>query len=445
LNEASKKFDPGRELAEAALEGHLRAVSFRNGRSATLFLAVFAAVLWPTDLVVFRGMPEVLATLAWSRVFIIAILLVVAGLLRTRLGPRRPSLILCLGGVLILFVIGWGLGRLGGAEKPWIHLSYPAMFFSMLAPVQLRERVLLVIGLAGALLAGFLGMHPEHHADPMVPVMVSFAASMAALVAAVGHLSFRILKQSFYQSVALERASRELADLNETLESRVRAQTGDLRRLTDHLERAREDERTRIARELHDELGQELTALNLTLALARKRFERDPKSIGGNLVELEALLQRTRVTTRNLITELRPRMLDELGLPAALEWLARETGQRSGVRCRLEAENLDGLPVEITTVAFRIVQEALTNVMRHAGARTAVVAVAARDGQLVLTVTDDGIGLGPAQGGSGFGLIGIRERVRNLDGRVEIESRPGAGTTLTVRLPLPRARAEAAS
>ena len=174
----------------------------------------------------------------------------------------------------------------------------------MLAPVRIYARIALVGALAVALIAGFLVPHPQYWRDPLTTLSLSFVASLVALVVAVGHLSFRIMRQSFYQSLELERASTELADLNETLESRVHEQTRDLRRLTDHLERAREDERTRISRELHDQLGQELTALHLALALSAQRFAKDPKSISGNLEEMSALLKRTQSTTRNLVTEI---------------------------------------------------------------------------------------------------------------------------------------------
>jgi signal transduction histidine kinase len=424
LNEASKKFDE-----------HLRGVAYRNGRGAALFLAAFCAALWPTDLIVFRHMPEMQGTINWLRIAVIGIALGIHLLLRTRLGPRRPTLLLGIGGALVMYMVGWGFGEIGGPDRPWIHLAYPALFFSVLAPVRLPQRIALVSVLALALCTGFLLPHPQYLHDPLTTLSLSFVTSLVALVVAVGHLSFRIMRQSFYQSLELERASTELADLNDTLETRVHEQTRDLRRLTDHLERAREEERTRIARELHDQLGQELTALHLALALSTQRFAKDPKSIGGNLEEMTALLKRTQTTTRNLVTELRPQLLDELGLQAGIEWLIRQTEQRSPVRCLLQADALADLPPDVSTVAFRIIQEALTNVVRHAKAQKVDIRLAARNGTLDLAVSDDGIGL-PMERPSGFGLIGIRERVATRAGKMELGARPGGGTVLSVRLPL---------
>jgi signal transduction histidine kinase len=431
---------------EAALDEHLRGVVHRNARSASLFLACFAAVLWPTDLLIFRGMPEVQHLIAWQRVVVICVLLTVWILLGTRPGKRRPTLVLSLGGAVVLFFVGVGMGTLGGPSRPWIHLAYPALFFSVLAPVRLRERAILVGGLALALCSGFILFHPQHLGDPLMRVVLSYVSSLVMMVIAVGHLAYRILRQSFFQSMELEQVSRDLGELNATLEQRVREQTHDLRKLTDHLVRAREDERAHISRELHDELGQELTALGLTLALTRQRFNKDPQTIGGNLADLETLLVRTRATTRALVTELRPRMLDELGLAAALEWLARQTEQRAAITCKLTIDAPGELPQETRVTAFRIVQEALTNVARHAKASTASVEVHARDGELTLTVTDDGVGLPEKEAkDAGVGLIGIRERVLTLSGRLELTSRPGAGTRLMVKLPLPAPWAEVAT
>ena len=418
MNEASKKFDE-----------HLRGVAYRNGRGAALFVAGFTAALWPTDLVVFRRMPELQTTINLLRIAVIGIALTIHLLMRTRLGPRKPTLLLGIGGACVMFAIGWGFGAIGGPDRPWIHLAYPALFFSVLAPMRIGARFALVGVLAVALCSGFLLPHPQYWHDPLTTLSLSFVASLVALVVAVGHLSFRIMRQSFYQSLELERASTDLADLNETLESRVREQTRDLRRLTDHLERAREDERTRISRELHDQLGQELTALHLALSLSTQRFARDPKSIAGNLEEMTALLKRTQATTRNLVSELRPQLLDELGLQAGIEWLIRQTEQRSEVRCTLDADALSELSPDVSTVAFRIVQEALTNVVRHARAKKVEVRLAVRERALELAVSDDGIGLPMDQRPNGSRTRSASANAsRRGPGRMQLGARAGGGT-----------------
>jgi signal transduction histidine kinase len=390
----------------AALDEHLRQVAYRNGRGATLFISLFALALWPTDWLIFHD-PAVLHVIIRLRGTVIVTLFTVWLLMRTRLGPRHPTLLLGAGGTFVMFAVGVGFGALGGASQPWIFLSFPALFFSVLAPVQMRQRVILVGSLTLALMAGFLLPYPAHVHDPMARLAISYVSSLALLAVAVGHLSFRILRQSFFQSL-----------------------------LTEHLERAREDERARISRELHDELGQELTALNLSLTLAQQRFAKEPQSIAANLTELSTLLARTQVTTRNLVTELRPRMLDELGLNEAMAWLCRQAQTRAGVTCTLTAGDLSSLPPAVASVAFRIVQEALTNVARHAQAKSVAIALGVAGGALDISVSDDGVGMGKEPQPRGFGLIGIRERALALGGTMTIAARAGGGTTVAARLPI---------
>ncbi|HEX4459162.1 MAG TPA: sensor histidine kinase [Polyangia bacterium] len=426
---------------DVALDEHLRAVAFRHGRVAVLFLTVFVGALWPTDWYVFHGQHEVQHVVGALRLAIITTCGTCFALLNTSWGARKPNFILGLCGASILFAIGWFLGKLGNPDQPWDHLAYPALFFSVLAPVRLGHRFLLVGALTFALLTGFVWSFPLHFHAPMCGLLISFMVSLAFMVVAVGNLSFKVLRQSFYQSMALEGASHQLADANEQLEARVRAQTHDLRRLAQHLEHAREEERTRIARELHDELGQQLTALNLTLALTQQRVTEGPQRIRANLSELESLLKRTHATVRQLVTELRPLPFDQLGLPEAIEWLARQTEQRAQIRCKVVSEKLDGLSAAVSTAAFRVVQEALTNVARHARCKSVEIVAVVRDGQLMLSISDDGVGLPPLARPTGFGLIGIRERVANLSGRLELRERPGGGTTVAVSVPLAHAEA----
>ncbi len=425
---------------EVALDEHLAAVAYRYGGGAALFLAAFVGALWPTDWFVFRGMAEVQNAVGGLRLAIIAASAASFALLNTTIGLRRPMMILGGAGSLILFAIGWFLARLGTPEQPWVHMAYPALFFSVLAPVRLPVRALLVFMLTISLCTGFLASFPLHFHTPLIGVVISFVLSMAVMVVAVGHLSFRIVRQSFYQSRALERATRELAETNETLEQRVRTQTTDLRRLADHLERAREEERTRIARELHDELGQQLTAINLSLALARQRCGTDPQRVASNLMDLEGLLSRTHATVRQLVTELRPLPVDELGLQASIERLGRQAQEVGQFKVNVVSSGLETVSPDIGAIAFRVVQEALTNVTRHARAQHAEVTAAVQDGELAVTISDDGVGL-PTPRPQGFGLLGIRERVAMLTGRFELRARSGGGTTLAVNLPLDRQKA----
>lgn len=200
---------------------------------------------------------------------------------------------------------------------------------------------------------------------------------------------------------------------------------------------AREEERRRIARELHDELGQRLSALKLELASLDRQV--GFASQAAHIRSMMDLVDDTVAATRRIATDLRPPMLDDLGLQAAIEWLARDFARRSGLHIHLQ---LDAIPHQMdpraATALYRIVQETLTNCVRHARATEVRIAAALMEGSIEFTIQDDGDGfsrLPPYSPMGSFGLIGIRERVLMLGGQLSISNAPEGGARLVVRLP----------
>ena len=228
-----------------------------------------------------------------------------------------------------------------------------------------------------------------------------------------------------------KRAERQLRD---TLDR--------VRKLSQRLESVREEERTRIARELHDELGVRLTCFRLDLARLRSFMswpsipcEEIEKKIHSMTAEVDA----TIALVQRLVAELRPGILDDLGLAAAVEWQCQDLERRSGLRCSCVAtEERIPLPKPLVTAVFRICQEALMNVVRHAEATVVRVRLEQVDGYLQLEVNDDGIGISPEKlsDSRSFGLLGMRERAASLGGQIEIAGRPEKGTTVMLQLPL---------
>jgi PAS domain S-box-containing protein len=210
----------------------------------------------------------------------------------------------------------------------------------------------------------------------------------------------------------------------------------------------REAERTRIARELHDELGQALTALKMDLEGLERRIPLGEGSLFERTAAMRALLDSTLATTRRLSADLRPLVLDDLGLGAGAEWLAQGFSKRANVACTLHVDPaLANLGEPHATVLFRVMQESLTNVARHAHASRVEVTLVRERNHAVLTIRDDGIGM-DAQAQSkprSFGLRGLRERVLAIGGEVVVESRPGGGTTVRARVPLPDSQARQAA
>jgi len=231
--------------------------------------------------------------------------------------------------------------------------------------------------------------------------------------------------------------AQDITERKET-ENALRSSHEELRELTVYLQSVREEERSRIAREIHDELGQTLTALRMDLAWLKKKVPPEESVMAGKIASMDALLSESLQTVRKISADLRPGILDDLGLTPALKWLAGEWQERTGIACevRFDPAEIDPDP-ERSTALFRIVQEALTNVVRHAGATRVRVALKWDDAGMTLQIVDNGGGIPEEASRSprSFGLIGMRERVHAFGGKMKIEGIPGRGTTLAFRFP----------
>jgi signal transduction histidine kinase len=238
---------------------------------------------------------------------------------------------------------------------------------------------------------------------------------------------------SVFRISTLEKESAAHQKVSELAEER-------LRHLSQQLVSSQEQERKSLSRELHDEIGQLLTALRMELG----NLERGRATPGGetdpHLDQAKKLAESTLRTTRDIAMGLRPAMLDVLGLGPALEWQAREYSRRYNTPIRLEVDgDLRDVPDPHRTYLYRIVQEGLTNCARHAQAKNIHVKLEDSSGKLVVLVEDDGVGFDQHSGVAyGLGLLGITERVRELCGQLSIQSEPGKGTRISVVLPLKR-------
>ncbi|MDB5788273.1 response regulator [Caballeronia mineralivorans] len=220
-------------------------------------------------------------------------------------------------------------------------------------------------------------------------------------------------------------------------EEELLASREQLRELSAYLEAIREEERRRIALEIHDELGQLLTALKMDVALLKMRVVPDAEAT-RKIDDIRELVEKTIWMVRNVASHLRPAALN-FGIVSALEWLAEDFSRRNGMPCQLVVRGGEpSLADAHATAVFRIVQESLTNVSRHAGASRVAVTLVSSDVALDLRVSDDGQGfdLESAQGGYSYGLLGMSERARLIGGTLQIDSAPGAGTMVSINLPL---------
>ncbi|HEV2469076.1 MAG TPA: sensor histidine kinase [Candidatus Sulfotelmatobacter sp.] len=292
-----------------------------------------------------------------------------------------------------------------------------------------------VIGLAGAT----VGFAPKAHSF----VRPSLDSSISMLVFVLCSFVVILLGEArLRENAALHQAQGEL-------ELRVRERTADLdaangslRDLSTRLMRLQDEERRRIARELHDSVGQTLAALAMNLALVRSDVERLSK-IANALTDSESLVRDMSTEVRTISHLLHPPLLDEAGLSSAIHWYGDGFAKRSGIKVEIDVpEDLQRLPAELETAIFRVVQECLTNIHRHSGSPVARIRVRRHQDQVDVEVEDKGRGIPPEKqeemanaGTPGVGIRGMRERIRQLGGTLDIQSN-GKGTMVKLQLPV---------
>jgi len=227
-------------------------------------------------------------------------------------------------------------------------------------------------------------------------------------------------------------------------EDQLRRQQSELRELSAQVLEAREEEKTLIARELHDELGQLLTAMKMDLAWLLERLPGHDPALEAKAHQMNQVLDQTVGSVRRIAADLRPLMLDDLGLADAASWLVQDFARRSGIECRIDlppAERIEALGRDSAIAVYRVLQEALTNIARHSGAKRAWAVLEAGEQALVLEIEDDGRGISPEElaKSRSLGVKGMRERVLYLGGELEVTRAPRGGTRVRARVPLEQA------
>lgn len=326
-----------------------------------------------------------------------------------------------LGGLAICAIIG----VVNADSAPLGSVTTAAFLLLPLCTVpvvaRLWFRVLSTVLAAASVLGGFFWRGPERMEHPGALYFASVMGFACLLSIAIGHALSQQVRQAFF--------------LARSLDARVQARTGEIRAMLAHMVDAREDERARISREVHDELGQLLGGAALSLDRVRTLAEGDERA--AEVGRAREIVGRAMDAARTVVSELRPRLLDDVGLPAAIEALVRQHEETTGVDCAWTIDlDPSRVPLPTATVVFRVLQEALSNSARHAGAKNVSVVLDGTDEGLTLEVRDDGVGFAPgAPGARAFGLRGMQERARSLGGVVNVESEPGAGTRVRLALP----------
>jgi signal transduction histidine kinase len=262
--------------------------------------------------------------------------------------------------------------------------------------------------------------------------MVTMTAFTVALLLVVWVLARREISLR-------EEQRRRSAQEQSRLESVVSARTAELSELSNYLQVVREEEKSHLAREIHDELGGVLVGAKMDVAWAIERLRGKDSAIAAKLERALKMLDEGVDLKRRVIEDLRPTLLDNLGLAAAVDWQVRQTCERAGLKCSLNLSELEpDFPSEVSIVLYRIVQEALTNVVKYAKAKNVNVELLRTDSGVSVIFEDDGIGLplGAETNALSHGISGMRQRIRALKGEFRIHGRPGIGTTIEVHVPL---------
>ena len=274
---------------------------------------------------------------------------------------------------------------------------------------------------------------------------------MLALVIAMGLQirPFTYLWVSVYTAVAVSvlviSLTMRLEQKYEAEHQRVLTAQQDLKRLSARLVEAQEQERHNLSRELHDQVGQTLTAIKIDIARAEQKLEPAQTDVSERLRRARQGAEETLEIIRRLSMLLRPSMLDDIGLSAALSWYAKQFSESTGIRVSLSDDgSADRLPDSHKTSLYRIVQEALTNCARHAEARSAQIHLSSEEDRYLLSIEDDGKGFDLKNRPRGLGLIGIQERIDEMNGTLRVRSAPGSGTRISVEIPVANSGSESA-
>ncbi len=271
----------------------------------------------------------------------------------------------------------------------------------------------------------------ESSSEQIAQLFASFRRRLVLMLALVLAIGATLAGVTLWRILDLERKSQ--SRFEEVLRTRR-----ELQRLSAELISAQEAERKRIARELHDEVGQTIWAMMLGLTSLRSALEKnDPAAAERQLESIHGMAENTAALVRNISLLLRPSMLDDLGLIPALHWLVREFSRTSGLQVEFAAADLDlSLPEDHKTCIYRVVQESLRNVARHAAALHVKISMEHEPHLIRTRIQDDGRGFDPHTG-KGVGILGMEERVTRLGGKLSLDSNPGQGTTIVCELPLP--------
>ena len=395
-----------------------------------------AVLPWFTDFLLFStGSAEFEVMLIVRSLIVALTLIIVIGFRFVSWTGRHPYGFGLMIFATMMSVAGWSVTKVNGFDSPLTYAVYTTPLLSLVLFVELKRRVLATAGILVPFFGALFLTEPRQLQHPFAGTAMVWSVASAFAAVAAGHLVYVVIRANLIQK-------RKLDDLTGHLQERIAEQTREIRQLTGSMFTVQEEERTRISHDLHDELGQMLFRLNMEVEMMQHQSAEpaaQAESFGDSLNVLKKLVGQVHDALDRILGALRPIMLENQGFDVAITRMAHNVASRNNLAAEVlfNAET-DDFTDTAKTALYRIVQEGLTNIAKHAGASRAGIEFRMEAGELLLLVYDDGKGFNPDEAGgkNRLGLRGMRERVKLLDGHIHIHTRAGGGTEIAIRFPM---------
>ncbi len=401
--------------------------------------ALFTCIFFVAFIVGQIGHPgKVQAELAarWLPIQILGSALCWAMVRYTQIGAKHPLACACLAFSVVSFAGGTLLGSLGNLDGPFFYNVYVLPPLTVVLPCALGPRIGMTLAILLPFLLAYFLPHPEYLDHPYIHIPAMYLASFTLVSVLLSHWVYGLTRDRFLFSRTIERQKLQLAKFNAELAEEVIVKTNTVHKLAGQLETVRIDERADLARALHDDLGQLIVGARMELNNLARSFNEDEQS-AEELRFLNDIIETLANSSKRLVSGLRNHTTAPVDMQTTIAQLVQPIQERSQLQLKTNVAVGDEISTATREAIYRTVQEALTNVLKHANAEQTEVAVFEEEDEVVVRVRDDGAGFDVDHDPSGWGLIGMRERATALGGAFSVSS-DDAGTEIEVRLPAER-------
>lgn len=349
---------------------------------------------------------------------------------------RHPIVIACLTYPFVSWAGGLLVGDLGGLDGPSFYGIYTLPSLVIVLPCRLPHRASVTAALVLPFALAYFVPHPEYLLHPLVHIPAVYVVSVTVVSLVAGHWIYGLTRDRFLFAIQIEEQRELLAQHNAQLKEEVVTKSSAVERLAARIETVRFDERTDLARSLHDDLGQLIVGARMELGNIERVLSGERAPEGDDLSFLYEIVESLARSTKRLVGDLRDEGPEHApNVAESIEALVAPIRERAKMDVTTRVDLAEALPAATRETIYRTVQEAMTNILKHAKAKHARIVVRSESSVIGITISDDGVGFDASDRPAGWGLIGVRERVESLGGELSIES-SSAGTHIEARLPI---------